>query len=172
MTLQGIYLPAMITKPESSGIFLLDLNVEAPKPFKLPLEGFSDPDDLNPHGMSKWISKDGAMYLYVINHREDGDTVESFEYRPSQKKLVHRKTIKDPLFWNLNSLIAVDLDKFYCTVDRYFQHPMLMEMETYFRLAFAYVLYYNGVEAMIASESLKYPNGISKSIDGRFVAIR
>ena len=155
----------MLERPESSGIFLLDLNAETPEPFNLPLEGFSS--SFNPHGMSKWVGEDGSMYLYVINHGIDCDTVESFEYQPSKKTLVHQKTFQDSLFRNLNSLVVVDLDHFYVTVDRYYKHPILKEIETLARMAFAYILYFDGQKSMIASESLKYPNGIAMSRDRR-----
>lgn len=165
--LQGLYFPhEMIRKPERSGIFLLDLNAEEPEPVQLPLEGFKY--NINPHGMSKWIGKDGSWYLYVINHRSDGDAVESFEYKPSAKKLIHRKTIQDPNLYNLNSLIAVDLDKFYATVDHYFKHSVLREIEIYSRMAMAHVAYYNGKKAIKASDSIAFPNGISRSLDGRY----
>lgn len=161
----------MIEKPKLAGILLLDLNAESPKPFNLTLEGFSDAATFNPHGICKWISKDGSMYLYVINHRLEGDTVESFEYQPSKKQLVHRKTISDPLFWNLNAITVTDLDKFYVTVDHYFQHPILKEVEVLSRLALAYVLYFDGQSSKVASDLLKYPNGITKSRDGRYVLL-
>ena len=171
-TKQGIFLYELQDeryKPPP-GIFLLDLNLDSPYPVNLNLEGFPDsqiPSEFAPHGMGHWITEDGSMLLYVINHRKSSDTVESFVYISSEKILLHRKTFSDPLFHNLNDLVVVGKDEFYVTVDRYFKKSLLRSIEVYSRIALAYVLYFNTTGAIIASERLKYPNGITKSNDGR-----
>lgn len=151
----------------SAGIFLLDLNAPSPEPVSLQLEGLADTASFHPHGAGHWVGPDGSMFLYVISHRGGGDTVEAFEYKPKGKRLVHRKTFRDPLFHNLNGLVVVDLDQFYFTRDHYFVNSYLLLLETYLRLSLAYVGFFDGQEAMVASERLKYPNGIAKSNDGR-----
>lgn len=149
------------------GIYLMDLNLDSPQPVNLTMEGPGTPTDFSPHGMSKWVGKDGSYYLYVINHQYDSDTVESFEYKPSEKKLVHRKTLRSPLLYNLNNLVVVGMDQFYATMDHYFANHILKVVETYLRVSLACVVYFDGEKAMVASENLKYPNGITKSNDGR-----
>lgn len=151
---------------QESGIFLLDLNQLSPEPVKLTLEGFSG--TFRPHGVGHWVEPDGAMLLYVVNHVTGGDTVESFEYKPVAKKLIYRKTFRDPsLFYNLNDMVLVGLDRFYVTVDHYCTHPLLAKIETLLRVSWAYVLYFDGERAMVASDSVKQANGIAKSNDGR-----
>ena len=118
--------------------------------------------------MGHWVTKDGAMILYFINHRKSGDTVESFRYDPSKKSLVHRRTFRSKQFFNLNDLVLVGLDQFYVTVDHYFSNKAMFQLETYLRVPMAYVLYHDGEESFVASEGLKYPNGIAKSNDGRY----
>ena len=63
--------------------------------------------------------------------------------------------------------MVVGKDEFYVTVDRYFKKSLLHSIEVYSRIALAYVLYFNTTGAIIAPERLKYPNGITKSSDGR-----
>ena len=117
--------------------------------------------------MGSWTRNDGSMLLYFVNHRKTGDTVESFTYLPSKQTLVYRKTFRDRLFSNLNDLVLVDEDRFYVTVDRYFTNKILRSIETYLQFSLAYVLYCGEGGVGIASETLKYPNGIARSNDGR-----
>ena len=76
--------------------------------------------DFTPHGMGHWVTKDGEMILYIINHRRRGDTVDSFVYNPKKKSLKYRKSFENQLLYNPNDLVLVDLDKFYVTIDHYF----------------------------------------------------
>lgn len=149
------------------GVYLMDLNSESPQPLNLTMEGRGVPSELSPHGMGRWVGEDGSYYLYVINHLRNSDAVESFEYKPSEKKLIHRNTFRSPLFSNLNDLVVVGMDKFYTTMDRYFSNSILQQVETYSRVALGCVVYFDGEKAMVASENIKYPNGITKSNDGR-----
>ncbi len=142
----------------------MDMNSESPQPIKLAMQG---PAEFSPHGMGHWVGKHGSLFLYVINHCYDGDTVEAFEYKPSAKWLIHRKTFRDPLFVNLNDLVVVDLDAFYTTMDHYFANSVLQVVESYSRVSLACVVYFDGKRGAVASEGLKYPNGIAKSNDGR-----
>ena len=140
-----------------SGILLLDLNEPSPRPLNLTLEGFTRTDGNSvapfyPHGAGHWIEPNGSVYLYVINHLEGFDTVESFEYKPNEKRFIYWKTFCDPLFHNLNNLVLVGPDKFYTTVDHYCTNGLLIMVETYLRVACGYVVYFDGESAMVASE--------------------
>ena len=161
-----------ISEKPPAGIFLLDLNLTHPQPVKLPLEGFPMDDagnNLAPHGMASWVREDGSLLLYFVNHRKEGDVVESFEYQPFRPALVYRKTFRDPLFRNLNDLVMVGEDRFYVTVDRSFVNHFMKVLETYSLIPWpvAPVLYYGYGRAVVASEGLRYPNGIEKSRDGK-----
>lgn len=119
--------------------------------------------------MSHWVTKDGALLLYFVNHRKDSDTVESFEYRPSTKTLVYRRTFRDEMFYNLNDLVVVGQDRFYVSFDRYFKNGKMKFLEGLFRLPLGCILYCDGETTMVASENLRYPNGVAKSNDGRYI---
>jgi arylesterase/paraoxonase len=147
----------------------MDMTQDSPKPFNLTMVGLGVPREFNPHGMGHWVGENGTYYLYVINHRLSGDVVESFEYKSLEKKLIHRKTFSSSLFCNLNDVVVVGVDQFYASMDHYFTNPYLILLETHLRVALGCVVYYDGVKGMVASENLKYPNGITKSKDGRSV---
>ena len=160
--------------PHSSGIYMIDLSSNDTKLFNLTFEGSyreTNSPDFTPHGMGHWVTKDGEMILYIINHRHRGDTVDSFVYNPKKKSLKYRKSFENPLLHSLNDLVLMDLDKFYVTVDHYFLGLTGRITEELLRLPLGQVLYVNGsgpeMEVKVAVDSLKFPNGIAMSNDHR-----
>ena len=153
-----------------AGIFLLDLNLDHPEPVSVHLENFSvQTHNLAPHGMAGWVSEDGKYLLYFVNHRRDGDTVESFEYHPSKPSLVYRKTFRDSKFRNLNDLVVVAEDKFYVSVYGYSENKfiLLLELLSFLLWPNALILYCSDGIVLVATERLKLPSGIEKSKDDR-----
>ena len=76
--------------PHRSGVYMIDLGSNDTKLFNLTFEGSyreTNSPDFTPHGMGYWVTKDGEMILYIINHRHRGDTVDSFVYNPKKKSL-------------------------------------------------------------------------------------
>ena len=149
-------------------------NGTRPKLVNLTFEGSyreSNSPDFTPHGMSHWITKDGEMLLYIINHRRRGDTVDSFVYDPEKKSLKFQKTFENPMFHDLNDLALVDLDEFYVTIDIYFQSSFGKQVESLARLPLGRILHVDGRgskdEVKVAADYLRYPNGIVRSNDGR-----
>ena len=131
--------------------------------------------DFTPHGMGHWVTKDGEMILYVINHRRRGDTVDSFTYDPQKKSLKYRNSFENPVFYNLNDLVVVDLDKFYVTVDHYFLGIVGRTVEDILKLPLGRILYVDGsgqgLEVKIAMNGVRFPNGIAMSNDNRLRVI-
>ena len=127
--------------------------------------------DFTPHGMGHWVTKDGEMILYVINHRRRGDTVDSFTYDPQKKSLKYRKSFENPLLYNQNDLVVVDLDKFYVTVDHYFIGAIGRTAEDMLKLPLGRILYVDGsgqgLEVKMAMNGVRVPNGIAMSNDNR-----
>ena len=157
---------------------MIDLSSDNPKLVNLTFEGSyreSISPDFTPHGMGHWVTKDGEMILYIINHRHKGDTVDSFVYNPTKKSLKYRRSFNNSLFHDLNDLVLVGLDEFYVTVDQYFQTGIGKQIEVNFRLPLGQILYVNGRASQnmtkVAMDGLKYPNGIAKSNNGRLVGI-
>ena len=171
--MQGYYLwelESLAPKPEPN-IFMFDLKAPSDGPQKLVIEGsfLEETPDFIPHGMSHWIDSDGLVFLYVINHRRESDTVECFLYNAESLSLKHRSTIKDTSLSNLNDIVVVGLDEFYATHDHFFHSPFMRVLETFARLPWGVVSYYNAnrKEAKTVAISLSYPNGIAKSNSGK-----
>jgi arylesterase/paraoxonase len=178
--MQGITWWAIDDKlpPHRSGIYMIDLssNDTATKLVNITFEGSyreTNSPDFTPHGMSHWVTKNGEMILYIINHRHRGDTVDSFVYNPQKKSLKYRNSFEDPLLYNLNNLVVVDLDKFYVTVDHYFIGKGGRTAEELLRLPLGKILFVDGSagresKIKVAMDGLKYPNGIARSNDHRY----
>ena len=157
---------------------MIDLGSDKPKLVNLTFEGSYREHispDFTPHGMSHWVTKGGEMIIYIINHRRNGDTVDSFLYDPTKMSLKFRRSFQSPLYHDLNDLALVDLDEFYVTVEHYFQTEFVRTvrvMEILLRLPLGQVLYVNGKGSdeivKVAIAGMKFPNGIAKSNDGRY----
>ena len=176
--LQGVTLWPIDDKlpPHRSGVYMIDLssNDTVTKLVNLTFEGSyreTESPDFTPHGMGHWVTKDGEMILYIINHRHRGDTVDSFVYNPKKRSLKYRKSFENPLLYSLNDLVLMDLDKFYVTIDHFFIGLAGRITEEILRLPLGQVLYVNGrgpeMEIKVAMGSLKFPNGIAVSNNHR-----
>lgn len=122
-------------------------------------------EEFFPHGIGLYTAPDGAVSLFVINHRTGRDYVEIFDYDGG--RLVHRKSVSHDLMHNPNDLIPTGPDSFYVTNDhgnRSFNGQLI---EDFLKLAGAYVLHYDGEDFRVVAENLSYANGINLSPDGR-----
>ena len=150
---------------------MFDLKSPSAGPQKLLIEGsfLRETPDFTPHGMGHWINSDGLVFLYVINHRRERDTIECFLYNAESLSLKHRKTIQHSSFSYLNDLVLVGLDELYVTHDHYFSTSFLSSFEEYMRLPWTFVTYYNGgmKDVKIATTGLALANGIAKSNNGK-----
>jgi arylesterase/paraoxonase len=162
--------------PHRSGIYMIDLssNDTATKLVNITFEGSyreTNSPDFTPHGMSHWVTKNGEMILYIINHRRRGDTVDSFVYNPQKKSLKYRKSFENPLLYNQNDLVVVDLDKFYVTIDHYYTGAVGRTAEDMLKLPLGRILYIDGsgpgLEVKVAMNGVRLPNGIAMSNDNR-----
>ena len=160
--------------PHRSGVYMIDLGSNDPQLVNITFEGSyreSISPDFTPHGMGHWITKDGEMIIYIINHHRSEDVVDSFVYNPTKKSLKYRQTFSNPLFHNLNDLVVVDLDRFYVSVNDYFLSPFGKILEVNLRLPLGQILYVDGDAVKVAMDGLKYPNGMAISNNGRYDCI-
>lgn len=160
--------------PRDGNILLFDFNKPEDDVKKLNILSSStfDPQQFNPHGISYWQDPDsGTVWLYVINHLVNGEAIEVFEYIPTEYSLKHIKRIQHPILASPNDLLMISPDSFYFTDDHYFRHHLLKTIEGYLQLPISSVGFYDGEtnEARLVASSLKFPNGINMSPDGRYV---
>lgn len=146
--------------PTTANLYRYDLNSEH-QPVAL-LN--SPPADFRPHGLYLY-QQDTKSYLYVVNHPDNAETIESYEIVDQQ--LVYRKTFKSPLINSPNDLVVVALDKFYVTNDHGFNSGWLRTIEDYLRLKLGNVVYFDGSQYQSVASGISYANGINVSNDGK-----
>jgi arylesterase/paraoxonase len=152
--------------PVPGAIWAYDLN--APDAVPVNLTPSAD-TRFQPHGISLWTGPDGRDALFVVNHPDDGETrtnaVEIFDV--TERGLLHRATLTDPLLVMPNDLVAVGLDRFYVTNTHAHPPGAMQTIETYLQLKGANVLFYGPGGFRSAIGDLLFPNGINVSPDGR-----
>ena len=121
--------------------------------------------DFHPHGISFWKEPDGRMFLFVINHGANKQSVERFAWR--NDSLVYLETIRDPeLMTSPNDIAAVGERSFYVTNDHgYSEAGLGRSLEDYLQRAISYVNYYDGNSFKKVATGIAYANGINHSHD-------
>ncbi|RMF62593.1 MAG: hypothetical protein D6743_11935 [Calditrichaeota bacterium] len=147
-------------RPVQGAIYALDLNSRPPVISKLTSDV---PTPFHPHGISLYVSGEGLVRLFVINHRNPGEAVELFDYEDG--RLIHRESISGPQMHSPNDLVAVGPRQFYVTNDHGNTSALGRTLEEYLRLGRGNVLFYDGETFHLAAQGIRYANGINVSRD-------
>ena len=150
-------------------IMLLDLNQK-----QLALRDItpSSPPDFRPHGINLWTDKNGARFLFVVNHPSDG-THHILRYRiGADNRLQLTGLYQSPQMISPNDVVAIGAAQFYYTNDLVSAPQSLMQLlELILRLPWGSVGFFDGSRARIIIEGLSFPNGINRSLDGRQIYV-
>lgn len=161
-------------RPTSGGIYAYPVDGSAP-PARLEtdLEG-----PFNPHGISLF-REGGALRLFAVSHLGGGPTsgvgagrsaVEIFAVEGG--RLRHLRTVSDPTMVSPNDVAAAGPERFYFTNDAGTRADSTIRLaETYLRLPWANVAYFDGERARAVVEGLVYANGVTLSRDGSIVFV-
>lgn len=140
------------------GIYLLNIhNDESPELIPNNYQG-----EFHPHGISLFRS-DSLLYVFAINHNDDGDFVELFLY--NNGSLEHITSYSSPDMCCPNDLIATDIDKFYVTNDHGTKKGIMRVFEDYLRIPRSSLLYFDGESYSRAAGPFNYANGVNMSND-------
>lgn len=139
----------------------------APQPLAHDLEG-----PLHPHGLGLFVAPDGVRILFVVNHpTRTSSQVESFEVMAGPA-LKHRRTFTAPEFISLNDVAPVGPEQFYVTIDAGTRAGTLARLaETFLRLPWSGLGYFDGTKAQLVASGLRYANGVAVSNDGATVFV-
>lgn len=120
----------------------------------------------HPHGLGLLTRVEGPSRLFVVNHpRHDESTVELFDVLDGPR-LVHVRSVASPEFVSLNDVAPIAADAFYATLDAGTRAATLgRAAETFLRLPWAGVVFFDGKTARRVVEGLRYSNGIALSAD-------
>ena len=153
-------------RPGKGGIYAYDLNTEMPRLVNLTPDAS---EDFQPHGISLFVGEEGNDSLFVINHEAGKHQIEIYDLE--NEKLVHRKTISDPMLISPNDLVAVGPEHFYVSNDHRFVSGFKRIIEDYARLSLSNVVYYDGSQFKEAASGFAYANGINVSADGKILYV-
>lgn len=151
-------------------IYLFDFNRPNDAPVELKLTGEKRYTTIEPHGINIWIHpKTGEVFLYIVNHAHDVESVDKFRFNREKLSLEHVRRIESEVNFHkkLNDLIVVGEDQFYYTNFVYWN--MAVEMGLGFR--WGSIGFYDGNKATIVVDGLVTPNGITVSKDGKFLYV-
>nr|XP_022324477.1 serum paraoxonase/lactonase 3-like isoform X2 [Crassostrea virginica] len=126
--------------------------------------------DFYPHGISVLEDKN-KIFLFVVVHRAEEDTVEKFEFLEKTLELKHLKTYKGVSINLLNDVAATGPETFYTTNYGYYRSHLGHVVEQFAGLHFGNILYYDGQDFIKASEPTHMANGITLSKDGKMVYV-
>ena len=167
----------------NGGIYSLDLHD--------PLAGFvlmSDPvtasggsgpiAPFRPHGISLFVSESGTKTLMAVSHPGDGlNTIEIFDLYEEElegmtvRQLVHRESVSDSALVSPNDVVAIDGQRFYATNDHGSTSDFGKTLEDFLCQDKSNVIYFDGQEARVVAEALRYANGINVSADGGTLSV-
>jgi arylesterase/paraoxonase len=146
----------------TGSIMLLDLNLADPQP-RAALA--FDPAGFRPHGISLLSRKDARARLFAISHPADGtQAVEIFE-ADGGGSFFPSGTIRHALFQHPNALAAVGPEQFYLANDSGATGKFERVRETLLRQGLGTLVYYDGTDARIVDDGLKYAAGMALSPD-------
>eukprot|EP00058_Branchiostoma_floridae_P027980 XP_002613471.1 hypothetical protein BRAFLDRAFT_208249 [Branchiostoma floridae] len=129
-------------------------------------------EDFMPHGISVYEDKSGEVRLFVVNHgKGHKDRVEIFRFDADSNSLHHIESVKHPLLYSLNDIVATGPESFYATNDKYSTGLYGRMAETWLLIAWSNVVYYSGGEATIVADGLLYANGVNLSPEGKLVYV-
>lgn len=151
-------------EPVKGAIYLLDF-MASPPSYKNLSETFSQ-SDFRPHGISLYIDPiDSTKWLYVVNHRISGHSIEIFQF--TDTSLLHVETVKSTLIKKPNDVVGVGKSSFYFTNDHDSDDGGFSALKDYFLIGTGSVGYYDGQNVKLLDEGIRYANGITASMDGK-----
>jgi arylesterase / paraoxonase len=142
----------------NDGIYLLNFD-SGSIPVRLPSD-FQGA--FHPHGISL-LRIDSNLYVFAVNHNENGNFVESFRFR--ENSLEHLASYSAPEMCCPNDLVATDVDKFYVTNDHGSKGGFMPILEDFVRIPRSSLMYFNGESFSRAAGPYNYANGVNISKD-------
>jgi len=145
-------------------IYLVDFMVQ--KPVFKNLTASFDQEDFRPHGISLFMDdSDSSKWLFVVNHRISGHSIEIFQYTDSG--LVHKETVKSTLLKKPNDVVGVGKRAFYCTNDHDSDGGGFSSFEDFLLIGTGSIVYFDGNDMKMLDNGIRYANGITASKDGK-----
>ncbi|WP_127958611.1 arylesterase [Serratia microhaemolytica] len=111
-----------------------------------------------PHGIDVW-QQDGETWVYVVNHRPEGDYIEVFRFDRAEMRLAYQPTMSRSVGNNINDIAVIDQSRWLLTRDHHWS-GLAGRFEDYLRLPLARVLLVDEHGLHTLLDRLHFANGI------------
>lgn len=134
------------------------------------------PNDLagpfHPHGLGLYRAPTGERRLFVVNHVDRASSRVDVFALVDGPALHHLRSVEAPEFISLNDVEPVGPEQFYASLDMGTRAETAARVaETFLRLPWAGVVYFDGAAARVVASGLRYSNGVAVSPDGGVVFV-
>lgn len=147
-------------EPVNGTVMLLDLNLAEPAPRAAMA---FDPPDFRPHGLSILTRAGEPARLFAISHHPDGGHSVEIAEQDASGAFIPRESVTDAAFVSPNAVAAAGPRQFYVANDRGAKSGWA---DLVFRRATSTLVYFDGSQAHIAAQGLKFSAGLALSPDG------
>ncbi|HHQ6537717.1 TPA: arylesterase [Serratia fonticola] len=129
------------------------------QPGQAPLQLPGDyPAEFFPHGIDVW-QQEGNTWVYVVNHRHQGDRIDVFHFERAAMRLVYQPALSRSVGKNINDISVIDQKRWLVTRDHAYS-GLLGRIEDYLRLPLARVLLVDDSGVHTLLDGLHFANGI------------
>ncbi|KAJ2260481.1 hypothetical protein GGI01_002966 [Coemansia sp. RSA 376] len=130
--------------------------------------------DFRVHGFDiYWDNLDPTELTFMfVNHQRKGGAISIFKHRLGAGYIEHVKTVKSPLLFSPNDVVATSRSTFYATNDLQHKSGILHKIEVLLGMPWGHIVYY-GPEGITskAYSGIAYPNGIARSPNGALIYV-
>ncbi|KAJ2074342.1 hypothetical protein GGI09_008788, partial [Coemansia sp. S100] len=130
--------------------------------------------DFRVHGFDiYWDNLDPTELTFMfVNHQRKGGAISIFKHRLGAGYIEHVKTVKSPLLFSPNDVVATSRSTFYATNDLRHKSGILHKIEVLLGMPWGHIVYY-GPEGITskAYSGIAYPNGIARSPNGALIYV-
>ncbi|WP_445496254.1 arylesterase [Photorhabdus sp. SF281] len=116
------------------------------------------PTEFFPHGIDVW-QEEGNTWVYVVNHRYQGDRIDVFRFDRAAMRLVYQPALSRSVGKNINDISVIDKTRWLLTRDHAYS-GLLGRIEDYLRLPLSHVLLIDDSGVHTLLDGLHFANGI------------
>ncbi|TKR60994.1 hypothetical protein L596_028167 [Steinernema carpocapsae] len=140
---------------EPAAMFLYNASSKQAWKLNVGKKRFKALDAWNPEGIS--LIKTTLM---AVNRVENGTSIEIFTLNEEKKSMKHKKTVKDPLIYNVGDVAAIGPKTFYFTASYFCEHPTFKKIEWFLNTRNGFVGFYDGKTVKKVMEGISSPTGV------------
>ncbi|CAH1798229.1 unnamed protein product [Owenia fusiformis] len=166
--------PSAVSEADGD-VYLFDFNAPEGNAVKLEIKGDTfNKKTFNPHGISLYEdSKQGKVFVFVVNHHPEGDRIEKFTFDRITKTLTHLHSTNHETLGILNDVFAIDDTLVYATQYDFFRHRLLRKLCAYLTMKLGSVFFVDTTTGSVTTVATGFllANGINASPDKKYIYV-